>query len=82
MKIQKAAAVYFEGQAGREQEFCDRLSERFRDLAERAGVSNSCFMRTTMPEHKEVVKRVWVRSPKPNLWDIEFMVHFFEHSGY
>ncbi|KIM46494.1 hypothetical protein M413DRAFT_64505 [Hebeloma cylindrosporum] len=59
MKIQKAAAVYFDGQAGREQEFCDRLSERFRDLAERAGVSNSCFMRTTMPEHKEVVMRVW-----------------------
>ena len=77
MKIQKAAAVYFDGQPGREKEFCDRLSERFRDLAERANVSNSCFMRTTMPEHKEVVMRVWVCSPKSNLWIIEFMVFFF-----
>ena len=84
MKIQKAAAVYFDGQAGREQEFCDRLSERFRHLAERAGVSNSCFMRTTMPEHKDVVARVWVRfSPKSKLWVTE--VHgfiYFEHREY
>ena len=82
MKIQKAAAVYFDGQVGREQEFCDRLSERFRDLSKRADVSNSCFMRTTMPEHKEVVKRVWVRFPKSYLWVIEFMVYFSEHRRY
>jgi len=75
LKIQKAAAAYFDGQAGREQAFCDRLSERFRDLAERAGVSNTCFMRTTMPEHKDVVTRIWVRfPPNPSYGSPIFMV--------
>jgi len=30
LKIQKAARAYFGGESGREKEFCDMLSERFR----------------------------------------------------
>ncbi|CAA7268515.1 unnamed protein product [Cyclocybe aegerita] len=60
MKIQKAARVHF-GQIGREKEFCDALSERFRDLSEKANISNTCFMRTTSQEHRRTVEDVWRR---------------------
>ncbi|KDR70721.1 hypothetical protein GALMADRAFT_230009 [Galerina marginata CBS 339.88] len=58
LKIQKAARVHF-GEPGREREFCDTLSERFRDLARRANVSNTCFMRTSSKEHHLAVEDVW-----------------------
>ncbi|KAF8959278.1 hypothetical protein BDZ97DRAFT_1667313 [Flammula alnicola] len=58
MKIQKAARKHF-GEGGREKEFCDSLSERFRDLARRANISNTMFLRTTSPEHYRAVEHVW-----------------------
>uniref|UniRef100_A0A8H8CE42 Probable methionine--tRNA ligase, mitochondrial n=1 Tax=Psilocybe cubensis TaxID=181762 RepID=A0A8H8CE42_PSICU len=59
LKIQKAARAHFNGQSGREKEFCDALSQRFRDLAESASISNTCFMRTSSEEHRRTVEHVW-----------------------
>ncbi|KAF8889167.1 tRNA synthetases class I (M)-domain-containing protein [Gymnopilus junonius] len=59
MKIQRAARLHFGGEAGREKEFCDALSERFRDLGRRANISNTCFMRGSSEEHHRAVDRVW-----------------------
>ncbi|KAG6861487.1 hypothetical protein C0995_015914 [Termitomyces sp. Mi166 len=55
LKIQKAAQAKGMPPA----EFCDMLSSRFRRLAEKAQVSNTVFMRTTLPEHHNTVESVW-----------------------
>ncbi|KAF9524414.1 tRNA synthetases class I (M)-domain-containing protein [Crepidotus variabilis] len=60
MKIQKAAKKHF-GISGKEREFCDSLSERFRDLGRRADVSNTMFVRTTSDEHRRAVEDVWAK---------------------
>ncbi|KAF7942282.1 hypothetical protein EAE99_000332 [Botrytis elliptica] len=55
MKIQRAAA-----QAGAlPKEFCDIGAETFKELAQRAGLSNDHFVRTTDPDHKETVEYIW-----------------------
>ncbi|TXT09028.1 hypothetical protein VHUM_02502 [Vanrija humicola] len=55
LKIQQAAA-----KAGRsEQEFCDEVSLRFRDLADRANVSYTTFFRTTEERHYTAVQAFW-----------------------
>ncbi|KAF5871902.1 putative methionyl-trna synthetase protein [Botrytis fragariae] len=55
MKIQRAAA-----QAGAlPKEFCDVGAETFKELAQRAGLSNDHFVRTTDPDHKETVEYIW-----------------------
>jgi methionyl-tRNA synthetase len=41
------------------QTFTDRLSERFRDLTVRMGVSNDDFIRTTEERHKRGVQALW-----------------------
>ncbi|MGN6379195.1 MAG: methionine--tRNA ligase [Gaiellales bacterium] len=38
-------------------EFTDRVSQRFRDLAERMGSSHDYFIRTTEPEHEQRVQQ-------------------------
>jgi methionyl-tRNA synthetase len=43
------------------QELADRNAERFRALAPRLGASNDFFIRTTDPEHEEVVREVLSR---------------------
>ncbi|RSH81542.1 methionyl-tRNA synthetase [Saitozyma podzolica] len=55
LKIQQAA------KAGGvdEQEFCDRVSERFRDLARRSNISHTDFVRTTEPRHYTAVEHFW-----------------------
>ncbi|KAG6918209.1 hypothetical protein DXG01_015802 [Tephrocybe rancida] len=55
LKIQKAAQAKGMPPA----EFCDMLSSRFRRLAEKAQVSNTVFMRTTLPEHRNTVESIW-----------------------
>ncbi|KAG6853220.1 hypothetical protein C0991_005887 [Blastosporella zonata] len=55
LKIQKAAQAKGLPPA----EFCDMLSSRFKRLAEKAQVSNTVFMRTTLPEHHNAVESVW-----------------------
>ncbi|KAF7863913.1 hypothetical protein EAF04_006878 [Stromatinia cepivora] len=55
MKIQRAAA-----QAGTlPKEFCDIGAETFKKLAQRAGLSNDHFVRTTDQDHKEAVEYIW-----------------------
>lgn len=52
MKIQRAAA-----KAGiAPKELCDKNAQIFRDLAEKMGLSNDVFVRTTDPKHKEAVQ--------------------------
>jgi methionyl-tRNA synthetase len=54
-KVEKAASA-----AGVDpQTFTDRLSERFRDLTVRMGVSNDDFIRTTEERHKRGVQALW-----------------------
>lgn len=39
--------------------FCDRNSEKFRILGEKAGLSNDQFIRTTEDRHIQTVRRFW-----------------------
>ncbi|WWC93969.1 methionine-tRNA ligase [Kwoniella sp. B9012] len=55
MKIQQAAKARGVG----EQEFCDDVSERFRDLAKLANASNTDFIRTTEERHQKAVEHFW-----------------------
>ncbi|KAF8992733.1 tRNA synthetases class I (M)-domain-containing protein [Cyathus striatus] len=55
LKIQKAARA----KGIPEKEFCDVLSQQFRQLADRANVSRTIFMRTTDPNHYKTVQHVW-----------------------
>ncbi|WWC61657.1 methionine-tRNA ligase [Kwoniella dejecticola CBS 10117] len=57
MKIQQAAKARGIG----EQEFCDDVSERFRDLAKLAHASNTDFIRTTEERHQKAVEHFWGR---------------------
>ena len=43
------------------QEFVDRVSADFRDMADRMGVSYDAFIRTTDPAHKAGVQALWRR---------------------
>lgn len=40
-------------------EFCDRVSNRFRELAEKMNFSNTNFIRTTEQRHKEACQALW-----------------------
>ncbi len=42
-------------------EFCDKVSARFRDLAEAMNFSNDQFIRTTEERHKTAVQHLWER---------------------
>ncbi|WVW83676.1 methionine-tRNA ligase [Kwoniella bestiolae CBS 10118] len=57
MKIQQAAKARGVG----EQEFCDEVSERFRDLAKLANASHTDFIRTTEERHQTAVEHFWQR---------------------
>ncbi len=54
-KVEKAA----EGRGIEPQAFTDELSQRFRELAERMGVSHDDFIRTTEERHKIGVQALW-----------------------
>ncbi len=53
-KVYKAAADAGEGP----QEFCDRISQRFRDAWTALGIGNDDFIRTTDARHKRVVAHI------------------------
>jgi methionyl-tRNA synthetase len=55
MKIQQASAKA----ASDPKAFCDKGAEVFKTLADRAGLSNEHFIRTTDPDHKEAVEYAW-----------------------
>ncbi|PWZ01289.1 putative METHIONYL-TRNA SYNTHETASE, mitochondrial [Testicularia cyperi] len=55
LKIQKVAEA-----AGEDpQHLCDRISQRFQQLADAANIEYTSFIRTTDPEHKEAVHHLW-----------------------
>ncbi|KIL58972.1 hypothetical protein M378DRAFT_85745 [Amanita muscaria Koide BX008] len=64
LKIQRAA----QAKGMEPKEFCDQLSSRFRILAERAQISNTCFMRTTNKAHYETVQHVWRKLAEKGLF--------------
>jgi methionyl-tRNA synthetase len=56
-KVEKAAA-----EAGLDpQTFADRVSADFRDMAEKMGLSNDDYIRTTEPRHKAACAELWRR---------------------
>lgn len=57
MKVQQAAEL----QEVQPKALCDSNSEIFRDLADKANISNDYFIRTTDPEHREAVEYFWRR---------------------
>ncbi|CAO1629878.1 unnamed protein product [Parajaminaea phylloscopi] len=57
LKIQKVA----ETQGVEPRALCDRVSKRFRELADAAGVNYTTFIRTTEDRHKTAVHEVWRR---------------------
>ncbi|KAF8887618.1 Methionyl/Leucyl tRNA synthetase [Infundibulicybe gibba] len=72
LKIQKAA----QAKDMQPSAFCDELSGQFSLLAESAGVSNTCFMRTTSREHHETVAEVWRRL------DAKGLIYKGDYSGW
>lgn len=60
MKIQKAAEAL--GQEPKE--LCDRVSGRFKDLADAAGANWTHFIRTTQDNHRQAVYEIWARLQK------------------
>jgi methionyl-tRNA synthetase len=55
LKIQKAA----EQANSSPQEFCNKISKTFLDLAKILDLSNTDFIRTTETRHKDTVKKLW-----------------------
>lgn len=56
-KVEKSAAA-----AGKSPiEFCDQVSQRFRELAEFMNFSNDDFIRTTEERHKKACQALWAR---------------------
>ena len=55
LKIQRAA----ESKNIAPQEFCDQISENFRDLSKILNLSNTDFIRTTEDRHKKTVQYLW-----------------------
>jgi methionyl-tRNA synthetase len=56
-KVEKSAQ-----KAGQDpQSFTDKVSERFRELADRMHFSNDDFIRTTQKRHKDYVQGIWQR---------------------
>ena len=55
LKIQRSAE-----KAGKEpQQFCDQISQTFRDLSDILNLSNTDFIRTTEERHKKTVQHLW-----------------------
>jgi len=55
LKIQRAA----EGKNINPLEFCDQISQTFRDLSKTLNLSNTDFIRTTEERHKKTVQHLW-----------------------
>ena len=55
LKIQRAA----ENQNIKPLEFCDQISQTFRDLSKTLNLSNTDFIRTTEDRHKKTVQHLW-----------------------
>ena len=55
LKIQRSAE-----KAGKDpKEFCDQISQTFKDLSKTLNLSNTDFIRTTEDRHKKTVQHLW-----------------------
>ncbi|KAF9509338.1 hypothetical protein BS47DRAFT_159750 [Hydnum rufescens UP504] len=72
LKIQRASEL--DGTEARE--FCDRISERFKNLAKAANLSHTRFMRTTDPDHRIAAQHFWVELDKRGV------IYKGQHSGW
>ncbi|CAD6905450.1 unnamed protein product [Tilletia controversa] len=72
LKIQKVAETSGEDPKA----LCDRISMRFRDLANAANLSHTHFIRTTEPQHAEAVREIWRRLQEGGY------IYKGEHSGW
>ena len=55
LKIQRSAE-----KAGKDpKEFCDQISQTFKDLSKKLNLSNTDFIRTTEDRHKKTVQHLW-----------------------
>ncbi|KAK0552932.1 methionyl-tRNA synthetase [Tilletia horrida] len=72
LKIQKVAEAANEDPKA----LCDRISKRFKDLADAAEIGYTRFIRTTEQDHAEAVKEIWNR-----LWDGGY-IYKGQHSGW
>ncbi len=55
LKIQRSA----EKAGQRPKEFCDKISQTFKDLSKTLNLSNTDFIRTTEDRHKKTVQHLW-----------------------
>ena len=55
LKIQRAA----ENKNIKPHDFCDQISQTFRDLSKTLNLSNTDFIRTTEERHKKTVQYLW-----------------------
>ena len=60
LKIQRAA----ENKNIEPLEFCDQISQTFRDLSKTLNLSNTDFIRTTEERHKKTVQHLWTELEK------------------
>jgi len=60
LKIQRAA----ENKNIKPLQFCDQLSQTFRDLSKTLNLSNTDFIRTTENRHKKTVQHLWLELEK------------------
>jgi len=72
LKIQRAA----EAENLEPREFCDRISDRFRDLADKAGTSYTRFIRTSEKDHHYAVQHVW------RILDSQGLIYKGSHKGW
>ena len=55
LKIQRSA----EKVGKKPKEFCDKISQTFKDLSKTLNLSNTDFIRTTEDRHKKTVQHLW-----------------------
>ena len=71
LKIQRSAE-----KAGKDpKEFCDQISQTFKDLSKTLNLSNTDFIRTTEDRHKKTVQHLWSLLEKND--DIYFIKLFW-----
>ncbi len=64
------------------QEFTDRVSRNFRDLAQQLEVSNDDFIRTTEPRHKECCAELWRRMAARKAPNGESNIYLGKYAGW
>jgi methionyl-tRNA synthetase len=64
------------------QEFTDRVSQNFRDLARQLDISNDDFIRTTEPRHKACCAELWKRMAARKAPNGESNIYLGKYAGW